>query len=57
MLDDFTCTIPGCGHRDTTGRTLEADHVGPTDQVEDLRTKCGPHHLEHTLTDAAARRH
>lgn len=54
--DDFTCQDPGCGHRDPTGKTIEADHIGPTDDLEDLLTRCKSHHLKHTLDDAAKAR-
>lgn len=52
--DNFTCV--DCGYRDPTGRTLEADHIGPTDQIEHLRTRCTDCHRTKTLADATASR-
>lgn len=55
--DDFTCTWPGCGHHDPSGRTLEADHIdGPSDDLNNLRTLCSPHHQQRTLEQARAAR-
>ena len=49
--DDWTCVE--CGHRDRTGRTLEADHVVPLsgggkDTVANMRTLCRWCHREAT---------
>lgn len=54
--DNYTCTWPGCTHRDPTGRSLEADHIGPTDALEHLRTLCTGHHRQRTLEQARAAR-
>ncbi len=60
-LDDFTCV--DCGHRDPTGATLEADHVGDRHdhRIGQLRTRCGRGtenncHGRHTQEQAAAAR-
>lgn len=49
-LDDWTCQHPGCTYRNEAGIELECDHVGAPDdhRIETLRTKCTPHHAEHT---------
>lgn len=40
--DHWTCI--DCGHRDPTGRTLEADHIGDrhNHSLDNLATRCGP---------------
>lgn len=54
VRDDFTCV--DCAHRDPTAKTLEADHIGPTDELHDLATRCKPCHARKTLGDAHAAR-
>lgn len=57
-LDNWTCV--DCDYRDhtETGIGLECDHIGdPHDhRLEQLRTRCAPHHRARTLAQATAGR-
>lgn len=59
-IDDWTCV--DCGHRDSSGASLECDHIGDRDdhRIEQLRTRCGRRandcHGKRTRAQAAAAR-
>ena len=57
--DNWTCV--DCGHRDPTGRTLQADHIvnraaGGNDSPTNGATRCKPCHHTKSAAEASAAR-